>query len=333
MASELDELIGFLSSSSAQVKKAAADIVRGLTGTEEGIQSLATRADLLSAPLLRILSCEKDLAEPAAEALVNLSPEPQLAAAIISAGGIEKAMELVGRPGSTTNRLLIMLLVNLTLLESGAKRLLQEADKLEGLYVQKLVRFFTRFSDEEGSEDQYEHISSILVNITRLETGRKLFLNANKGLLKQILPQVDSRNNLRRKGVAGTVRNCCFEAGSDLSSLLITSQFLWPALLLPLAGKQVYSKEDMLKMPAELASPLSHERETEIDPRIRIEAAEALYLIALQEGGRRALWAVNAPRILQVGYQDEEDAGVMEAYERLGSLLIEESEVQDQGGT
>lgn len=329
MATELDELIGFLSSSSIQVKKAAADIVQGLTGTEEGIQSLASRADLLSGPLLCLLPCEWGLAQPAAEALVNLSPEPQLAEAVIQAGGIEKAMELVGRPGQGVNRLLILLLVNLTQLELGAKRLLQEAEKTQGIFVCKLVRLFTKPSEEEGSEDQYEHVASVLMNITRLESGRKLLLDTKKGFLKQVLPQVDSKNIVRRKGVAGTVRNCCFEAECELPSLLFASQFLWPALLLPLAGRQVYSKEDTSKMPPELAGFLSHEREAEIDPQIRIEAADALYLISLHEGGRRALWAVNGPRILQVGYESEEDTRVIEAYERLGSLLIEGSSIQD----
>lgn len=40
-----------------------------------------------------------------------------------------------------------------------------------------------------------------------------------------------------------------------------------------------------------------------------------------QEGGRRALWSVNAVKILKIGYEDEEDPQVMEAYERLGSLV------------
>jgi hypothetical protein len=35
-------------------------------------------------------------------------------------------------------------------------------------------------------------------------------------------------------------------------------------------------------MPAELATPLSFERDAEEDPQVRIEAADALYLIALQ---------------------------------------------------
>lgn len=41
-----------------------------------------------------------------------------------------------------------------------------------------------------------------------------------------------------------------------------------------------------------------------------------------QEAGHRALWSVNGPRILEVGYEDEEDPAVMEAYEQIGSLVI-----------
>lgn len=42
----------------------------------------------------------------------------------------------------------------------------------------------------------------------------------------------------------------------------------------------------------------------------------------LQEAGRRAFWSVNGPRILQVGYADEDDPKAMEAYERAGSLVF-----------
>ena len=40
-----------------------------------------------------------------------------------------------------------------------------------------------------------------------------------------------------------------------------------------------------------------------------------------QDDGRRSFWSVNGPRILQVGYEDEEDPKVMEAYELIGSLV------------
>lgn len=330
MATEVEELVGFLSSPSPQVKKAAVDIVQGLTGSEEGVRSLANHSKALLPSLLHLVGDKKEFEQPALEALVNLSQETALSGELVEVGMIERAMEILGRADICISQLLLMLLVNLTQLDSGVERLLQAGDeKLQGLYLAKLVRLFSVSSAEnEGKEDPYGHIGSVLVNISRMEIGRKLLLDPKRSLLKIIIRQSDSPSLLRRKGVSGTIRNCCFDE-TQLSNLLLTSQFLWPALLLPLAGKQVYSKEDTKKMPLELANPLSHERDPEKDPEIRVQAAESLYLIAMQEGGRRGLWSVNGPRILEVGYQDEEDPQVMEGYERLGSLLIHGSGLEE----
>ncbi|XP_057870206.2 uncharacterized protein LOC131076879 isoform X2 [Cryptomeria japonica] len=329
MATEVEELVGFLSSPSPQVKKAAVDIVQGLTGSEEGLKSLANYSDTLLASLLNLLGDKKEFVQPVLEALINLSQETALAGKMVDIGIIEREMEILGKVDPSIIQLLSMLLVNLTHLDSGVERLLQTGtEKLQGLYIAKLVRLFST-SSSENEEDPYGHIGSILMNISRMETGRKLLLDPKWSLLKQLLRQIDSPSTLRRKGVSGTLRNCCFESETQLANLLLLSQFLWPALLLPLAGKQEYSKEDTNKMPLELANPLSHEREPENDPEIRVQAAEALYLIAVHEGGRKALWSVNGPRILEIGYQYEEDPKVMEAYERLGSLLVQSNGVED----
>lgn len=45
---------------------------------------------------------------------------------------------------------------------------------------------------------------------------------------------------------------------------------------------QIYSEQDTSKMPLELGSALAIEREPVDDPEIRIQALEAIYLIALQ---------------------------------------------------
>ncbi|XP_057870207.2 uncharacterized protein LOC131076879 isoform X3 [Cryptomeria japonica] len=293
MATEVEELVGFLSSPSPQVKKAAVDIVQGLTGSEEGLKSLANYSDTLLASLLNLLGDKKEFVQPVLEALINLSQETALAGKMVDIGIIEREMEILGKVDPSIIQLLSMLLVNLTHLDSGVERLLQTGtEKLQGLYIAKLVRLFsTSSSENEGVEDPYGHIGSILMNISRMETGRKLLLDPKWSLLKQLLRQIDSPSTLRRKGE--------------------------------------YSKEDTNKMPLELANPLSHEREPENDPEIRVQAAEALYLIAVHEGGRKALWSVNGPRILEIGYQYEEDPKVMEAYERLGSLLVQSNGVED----
>ncbi|VAH00951.1 unnamed protein product [Triticum turgidum subsp. durum] len=293
MADELDELIDFLSNSSPQVRGAAADIVRGLTGDSDGLRSLAARADRALPALLRLL-------------------------ASVGGGG-------AGEAAADS-------LVNLTQVESGISALLQVGDeKVQGLYVAKLVRSFCRSSCDSEDEDIFEHIASILVNISKVEAGRRILMEPKRGLLKQIIGQFDSTNQLRKKGVAGTIRNCCFEADTQIQNLLSIAEYLWPALLLPVAGKKIYSEEDRSKMPPELANALSHEREAVDDSEIRERALEAIYMIVMQDDGRKAFWSVNGPRILQVGYEDEEDLKVMGAYELIGSLLVGKGEIeQDQ---
>ncbi|KAK9189089.1 hypothetical protein WN944_020495 [Citrus x changshan-huyou] len=352
MANELEELLGFLCSPSPSVKKAAVDIVRGLTGSEDGLQSLSKYSKIALPSLARLLSENKEVSEPATEALVNLSQNSELAGKMVQMGMIKTAMDLLYKPDSSITRLLVMLLVNLTQLDYGISSLLQvEDEQIQGLYVMKLVRSFCR-SSSEASDDPFEHVGSILVNISKKEAGRKILLDPKRGLLKQIVRQFDSSNYLRKKGVSfsqyyidcmvtcngeeylahqvsGTIRNCCFEAEHQLQNLLLISEFLWPALLLPVAGNKVYKEEDTSKIPLELASALRIEREPVDDPEIRIQALESIYLITLQEAGLRAFWSVNGPRVLQVGYEDEGDPKVMEAYEQVGSLLVHGSGTED----
>ncbi|KAJ3673790.1 hypothetical protein LUZ60_005782 [Juncus effusus] len=321
MATELEELISFLSSPSPQLRKASIDILRSLTGSTDGLESLSSHSSLFLPSLTNLLHDPSlEISIVAADSLINLSQHKNLATELVSMGLVGVSMEVIYKRSELKQRL-VMLLVNLTQVDSGVSSLLQAGDeKMEGLYVAKLVRSFSRSTE---SKDSFELVGSILVNISKSEIGRKLLLEPKRGLLKQIVRQFDSTNPLRKKGVCGTIRNCCFEADNQLQNLLLISEYLWPALLLPVAGIKIYSEEDRVKMPPELSNTLSHERERIEDSEIRQQALEAIYMIALQEEGRRALWSVNGPRILQVGYEDEENPKVIEAYELIGSLLVD----------
>ncbi|KAL9382559.1 hypothetical protein Peur_025594 [Populus x canadensis] len=278
MATELEEL----------VKKAAVEIVRDLTGSEDGLLSLSKHASTVLPSLSQLLKdkmvqvssfvynalsllgtffylledakCSRkrgtafipalqcmaglacggiEVSEPAAEALINLSLNLNLAAKMVEMGMIKTAMDVLYKPDSSITRLLVMLLVNLTQLDSGIVSLLRiEDEKMQGLFVMKLVRSFCRSSDKTR-DDPFDHVGSILVNISKKEAGRKMLLDSKRGLLKQILRQFDSTSPLWKKGVFGTLRNCCFEAENQLQNLLLITEFLWPALLLPVAGKRV----------------------------------------------------------------------------------------------
>ena len=67
----------------------------------------------------------QEVSEPAAEALVNLSQDSNLAAEMVRNGLVKMAMEVLYKPESSITRLLVMLLVNLTQLDAGSASLLQ----------------------------------------------------------------------------------------------------------------------------------------------------------------------------------------------------------------
>ena len=50
-------------------------------------------------------------------------------------------------------------------------------------------------------DDPFEHVASILVNISKQEAVRKLLLDPNRGFLKQIIRQFDPSSPLKKKGV------------------------------------------------------------------------------------------------------------------------------------
>jgi hypothetical protein len=146
MADEIDELIGFLSDPKPQVRSAAVDIVRGLTGGEDGLRALAARADRALPALLRLLASAagSGAGEAAADSLVNLTQDAALAARLAALGAVDAAMDVVARRAGeqpALARSLVMLLVNLTHVASGVAALLQVGPLLFRLFISpKFVR-------------------------------------------------------------------------------------------------------------------------------------------------------------------------------------------------
>ncbi|CAH8283004.1 unnamed protein product [Eruca vesicaria subsp. sativa] len=86
------------------VKKAAVVILSGLTGSEEGLQSLSKYSEILLPSLSRLLSESKEVSEPSAQALVNLSQNSELARKMIQMGLIRVAMDMLYKPESCITR-------------------------------------------------------------------------------------------------------------------------------------------------------------------------------------------------------------------------------------
>ena len=69
MPNELDELLDFLGDKRSDVRAKAAEVIQGLTGSEDDIPDLVERRDRVIPALLRLLGGDENEATPAATAL------------------------------------------------------------------------------------------------------------------------------------------------------------------------------------------------------------------------------------------------------------------------
>lgn len=118
-------------------------------------------------------------------------------------------------------QILISILSNLTISDSNCQIFIELfCDNESSSLLLLLSKFFdfnqdqnsSNSSDNENS-DYWEHISSLLCNISRFENGRNLILNKSNQITEKLLHQIHCSNPVRRKGAIGSIRSCLFDEG------------------------------------------------------------------------------------------------------------------------
>jgi len=108
-------------------------------------------------------------------------------------------------------------------------------------------------------DDPFQHFAAVLMNATQVEQGRRFVMRIHRqendkvkgvSILERLLPELKCPNPIRRRGVAGTVKNCCFE--KDSSWWLIHEIDVIPKILYPLAGPEELSIDEKRGMDPDL---------------------------------------------------------------------------------
>lgn len=93
-------------------------------------------------------------------------------------------------------------------------------------------------------------------------------VDKNQPIIHKLLPFTEYKESIvRRGGVVGTLKNCCFDIENHLW-LLSSDVDLLPHLLLPLAGPEEFDDEDNEKLPIDLQY-LPETKTRDSDPDIR----------------------------------------------------------------
>ena len=335
MADELDELIQFIGASRADARAQAAEIVQGLTGSDDGIAQLASKAETLIPKLLHLMGAPAAESRPATTALVNLTGASDVATLAVEKGAVERAMQFLRGAGGEENKgcpadLLLGVLVNVTNTEGGVHVFAQEGKSLEGFYVAKLVQMLAEGSPKE----KFDRAASVLTNVCRHPAGRRNFLEPSRKLVRATLPSLaPSASETRRVGVAAALRNCCADTPS-CESLLKTVGSGNAAAVAAEASVAGFANvgasgatEGGLEVVRALLAPVSGGRDgtgvgKERCDAVRQSCAEAVGCLADCESGRAALVQCDAPRLMRLGYEDEDHGETIEAMETAAEKFL-----------
>lgn len=185
---------------------------------------------------------------------------------------------------------------------------------------EELLNVFTKVKYNNKGQNLY-YLGPVLSNLSQSSTIRKWLLDEDKCYIEKLLPFTEYRDSIvKRGGVIGTLRNCCFE--TDWHERLLTSKVdILPQLLLPLAGNTEYTDEENEKLPPELQYLLD-DKQREEDPDIRCMLLEALTQLCTLQKNREYVRNKNTYVILRELHKWETDPKVLLTCEHLVNILI-----------
>ncbi|XP_038654616.1 protein HGH1 homolog [Scyliorhinus canicula] len=316
----IQELLGFLTlDTRLDVKGQATECVLGLTGSKDGRRDLGQCVDILRSLLALTKDTSRAVAKDCYYALVNLSADAAIHRALVQ-----------------DVRLMPVLLANLLDPEydfadqicSILSNLSREADTCvdvfraiqnEGPGLAEIVDIFC--SDSYNKKVDLHYLGPLLSNLTQLPEARKFILDKDRCVVQRLLPYTQYEDSsVRRGGVVGTLRNCCFDH-SYHEWLLGNKVDILPFLLLPLAGPDELNEDEMEGLPEDLQY-LPEDKQREKDPDIRKMLLEAINLLCATRTGRKTVKEKNAYVILREFHKWEKEPDVDAVCQKLIEVLI-----------
>lgn len=177
----------------------------------------------------------------------------------------------------------------------------------------------------------YDYLCYLFADLAKHEEGRKHFLTARAegegDSAEKVIPLTklvvftEHASAIRRRGVASTIKNVCFETQSHEQLLSEEGVHLLPYILLPLMGSEEYSDEDTEGMLDE-CQLLPPDKERDSQPDIICIHLETLLLLTSTPEGRKKLRDVKVYPILRELHSHHNNEDVRETSDRVVQVLM-----------
>ncbi|XP_036686920.1 protein HGH1 homolog [Balaenoptera musculus] len=321
---EAAKLLPFLAlGARADLQAAAAQHVLALTGSGPGRTLLAGQAALLRALVELAVAPAPAPARDAARALVNLSADPGLHEPLLAAepGLPARLLGCALDPQWPWAEEAAAVLANLSREPVPCTALMAAlaAPEPGESGLERLVRALC--TPGYNARAPLHYLGPMLSNLSQRPATRAFLLDPDRCVVQRLLPLTQyPDSSVRRGGVVGTLRNCCFEHRHH-EWLLGPEVDILPFLLLPLAGPEDFSEEEMERLPVDLQY-LPQDKQRDPDADIRKMLIEAIMLLTATAPGRKQVRDQGAYLILRELHNWEPEPDVRVTCEKLIQVLI-----------
>ncbi|KAF2882791.1 hypothetical protein ILUMI_23303 [Ignelater luminosus] len=341
MEKQIQEIIPFLSQDDRpDIQFITLQNILALSGNAECLKLMNQQEELLITLLSLLKHSNVNIAKNSALILVNISADINGADALLKLNNSINKNDLlkerfhVGDPIWSILKSILdsenvladpccMVLSNLTRPKQFLELVLDLIEKCEITYEQ-IVNVFTKNKYNQKGQNLY-YLGPVLSNLSQSARVRKYILNKDKCVVQRLLPFTEFEDSvIKRGGVIGTLRNCCFE--TEYHEWLLSDEVdILPRLLLPLADNTEFDEEDNDKLPSELQF-LPDDKTREGDPDIRCMLLEAITQLCALRKNRESIRSKNTYVILRELHKWEKDKKSLLACENLVDILIRTEE-------
>lgn len=196
--------------------------------------------------------------------------------------------------------------------------------------IDQLLDLFVKGADGTYNKAaDFDYLSYLFADLAKHEEGRQYFLTKQEydGVvpLTKLIVFTEHKSDIRRKGVASTIKNVAFEIDSHSEMMSEDEINALPYLLLPITGNEEYDEEDTMGMLPDLQL-LPPDKRRDPDHTIIQTHVETLMLLTTTRLGRDILREIKVYPIIRETHLHTDDDGVREACEKLVQVLMRDEE-------
>ncbi|KAI1497339.1 hypothetical protein F5X99DRAFT_397449 [Biscogniauxia marginata] len=329
MPTELEELVGLVADPKPEVRVLAAEHLVPYSTSQPGIFKIDNLKPVKNLKIL--IRDHPKIAQHVITMLVNLSADREVLECLATddkfLDEVLKRVTVVSEPNAN---LLSMLLANLAKWDSlkivDKKQHPPEELKSNDLVMNQLVDLFVKGA--EGAYNKhadFDHLSYLFADLTKHAEVRHYFVRKQEydGVipLTKLKVFTEHKSDVRRKGVASTIKNVAFDVASHPLIISEDDIDILPYILLPITGNEEYDEEETMAMLPDLQL-LPPDKQRDSDPHIIQTHIETLLLLSTTREARDRMREIKVYPIIRETHLRVNNGGVRDACERLVQVLM-----------